>query len=215
MYKKKPFFIVFEGVEGCGKSYQSKKLYNKLTSKNIDTVLTREPGGTKSSELIRNLILKDYFTNDSKEKFDKYTDTLLYLAARNEHIKNKIKPALLKKKIVICDRFIDSTIAYQVYGKKVELNFIENIHKKILQGIKPNIVFVLKVSKYSSRQRLRKRKTKNRYDNFAQSFYNKAQNSFIKIAKNRKNYYILDSSTNDSSLEQKIFDVCNKYLNIK
>ena len=97
MYKKKPFFIVFEGVEGCGKTYQSKKLYNKLTSKNIDTVLTREPGGTKSSELIRNLILKDYFTNDSKEKFDKYTDTLLYLAARNEHIKNKIKPALLKK----------------------------------------------------------------------------------------------------------------------
>ena len=215
MYKKKPFFIVFEGVEGCGKSYQSKKLYNKLISKNIDTILTREPGGTKSSELIRNLILKDYFTNDSKEKFDKYTDTLLYLAARNEHIKNKIKPALLKKKVVICDRFIDSTIAYQVYGKKVELGFIENIHKKILQGIKPNIVFVLKVSKYSSRERLRKRKTKNRYDNFAQSFYNKAQNSFIKIAKNRRNYFILDSSTNDNSLEQKIFDTCNKYLNIK
>ena len=215
MYKKKPFFIVFEGVEGCGKSYQSKKLYNKLTSKNIDTVLTREPGGTKSSELIRNLILKDYFTNDSKEKFDKYTDTLLYLAARNEHIKNKIKPALLKKKVVICDRFIDSTIAYQVYGKKVELNFIENIHKKILQGIRPDIVFVLKVSKNSSRKRLRKRKTKNRYDNFAQSFYNKAQNSFIKIAKNRRNYFILDSSTNDNSLEQKIFDTCNKYLNIK
>ena len=215
MFKKKPFFIVFEGIEGCGKTYQSKKLYNKLKSKNIDTTLTREPGGTKSSELIRNLILKDYFTKDSKEKFDKYTDTLLYLAARNEHIKNKIKPALLKKKVVICDRFIDSTIAYQVYGKKVELNFIENIHKKILQGIKPNIVFILKVSKNSSRQRLRKRKTKNRYDNFAQSFYRKAQNSFIKIAKNRKNYFTLDSSTNDSSLERKIFDVCNKYLNIE
>ena len=215
MFKKKPFFIVFEGVEGCGKTYQSKKLYNKLKSKNIDTILTREPGGTKSSELIRNLILKDYFTKDSKEKFDKYTDTLLYLAARNEHIKNKIKPALLKKKVVICDRFIDSTIAYQVYGKKVELNFIENIHKKILQGIKPNIVFILKVSKNSSKQRLRKRKTKNRYDNFAQSFYKKAQNSFIKIAKNRKNYFTLDSSTNDSSLERKIFDVCNKYLNIE
>ena len=154
MYKKKPFFIVFEGVEGCGKSYQSKKLYNKLKKKKIDTILTREPGGTKSSELIRNLILKDYFAKDSKEKFDKYTDTLLYLAARNEHIKNKIKPALLKKKVVICDRFIDSTIAYQVYGKKVELNFIENIHKKILRGIKPNIVFILKVSKQTSRKRL-------------------------------------------------------------
>ena len=165
--------------------------------------------------MIRNLILKDYFANDSKEKFDKYTDTLLYLAARNEHIKNKIKPALLKKKVVICDRFTDSTIAYQVYGKKVELNFIKNIHKRILQGIKPNIVFVLKVSKTSSRTRLRKRKTKNRYDNFAQSFYSKAQNSFIKIAKNKKNYFILDSSSNNIFLEKKIFDICNKYLNIK
>ena len=100
MYKKKPFFIVFEGVEGCGKSFQSKKLFNKLKKNKIDTILTREPGGTKSSELIRNLILKDYFTKNNKEKFDKYTDTLLYLAARNEHIKNKIKPALLKKKLL-------------------------------------------------------------------------------------------------------------------
>ena len=215
MYKKKPFFIVFEGVEGCGKSYQSNILYNKLKKKKIDTILTREPGGTKSSELIRNLILKDYFAKDSKEKFDKYTDTLLYLASRNEHIKNKIKPALFKKKVVICDRFIDSTIAYQVYGKKVELNFIKNIHKKILQGIKPNLVFVLKVSKQSSRKRLKKRKNKNRYDNFAQSFYNNAQNSFVKLAKNRKNYFILNSSINDNSLEHKIFDVCAKYLNIK
>ena len=214
MYKKKPFFIVFEGVEGCGKSYQSKKLYNKLKKKKISTILTREPGGTKSSELIRNLILKDYFTKENKEKFDKYTDTLLYLAARNEHIKNKIKPALLKKKIVICDRFIDSTIAYQVYGKKVDIKFINNIHKKILQGITPNIVFVLKVSKESSRKRLKKRKTKNRYDNFSQSFYTKAQNSFIKLAKNKKNYFIMESSFNDNSLEDKIFKIVKKYLNI-
>ncbi len=214
MYKKKPFFIVFEGVEGCGKSFQSKRLYKKLKSHNIDVILTREPGGTKSSELIRNLILKDYFIKDKKEKFDKYTDTLLYLAARNEHIKNKIKPALLKKKIVICDRFIDSTIAYQVYGKKVESSFIENIHKKILQGIKPNIVFVLKVSEKSSQIRLKKRKTKNRYDNFAKSFYAKAQKSFIKIAKNKKNYFILESSANDNTLQIKIFDIVNRYLNI-
>ena len=138
MYKKRPFFIVFEGVEGCGKSFQSKKLFNRLKKKRIDTILTREPGGTKSSELIRNLILKDYFSNKKIEKFDKYTDTLLYLAARNEHIKNKIRPALLKKKIVICDRFTDSTLAYQVYGKKVDKSFIDNIHKKILIGIKPH-----------------------------------------------------------------------------
>ena len=215
MYKKKPFFIVFEGVEGCGKSYQSQKLYNRLKKHKIDTILTREPGGTKSSELIRNLILKDYFTQNRSEKFDKYTDTLLYLAARNEHVKNKIKPALIKNKVVICDRFIDSTIAYQVHGKKVNINFINNIHKKILQNIKPNVVFVLKVSKNSSRKRLKKRKTNNRYDNFPQSFYDKAQKSFIKLAKNKKNYFILNSSLNDDSLEDKIFNTINKYLNIK
>ena len=214
MYKKKPFFIVFEGVEGCGKSYQSKKLFNKLKKNKIDTILTREPGGTKSSELIRNLILKDYFSKNTKEKFDKYTDTLLYLAARNEHIINKIKPALEKKKVVICDRFIDSTLAYQVYGKNVDINFINNIHKKILGNLKPNVVFVLKVSEKSSRARLKKRKTKNRYDNFAKSFYAKAQKSFIKIAKNKRNYFILESSANDNTLQIKIFDIVNRYLNI-
>ena len=214
MYKKKPFFIVFEGVEGCGKSFQSKKLYKNLKKNKIDTILTREPGGTNSSELIRKLILKDYFTKDNKEKFDKYTDTLLYLAARNEHIKNKIKPALLNKKVVICDRFIDSTIAYQVHGKKVDINFIKNIHKKILRGIKPNLVFILKVSKKSSNQRLKKRRNKNRYDNFAQSFYTKAQKSFVKIANKKKNYFILDSSFNNDDLEKKIFNIIKKYLKI-
>ena len=215
MFKKKPFFIVFEGVEGCGKSFQSKKLYKKLLKNKIETILTREPGGTKSSELIRNLILKDHFEKKTKEKFDKYTDTLLYLAARNEHVKNKIEPALLKKKVVICDRFVDSTIAYQVYGKNVDFNFIKNIDKKILKDIKPNIVFVLKVSKKSSKIRLKKRKTKNRYDNFSQSFYTKAQNAFIKLSKNKKNYFILDSSINDNSLEKKIFLIVKKYLKIK
>ena len=215
MYKKKPFFIVFVGVEGCGKSFQSKKLYKNLIKRKINTILTREPGGTKSSELIRNLILKDYFTKNKKEKFDKYTDTLLYLAARNEHIKNKIKPALLKKKVVICDRFTDSTLAYQVYGKKVEIKFINNIHKKILDGVKPNIVFVLKVSKKVSKDRLKKRRTKNRYDNFSQSFYTKAQNSFIKLAKNKKNYFILNSSSNNDELENKITKIVKKYLKFK
>ena len=215
MYKKKPLFIVFEGVEGCGKSYQSKKLFNKLKKKKIKAILTREPGGTKSAELIRNLILKDYFSKKSREKFDKYTDTLLYLAARNEHIKNKIKPALDAKNIVICDRFTDSTLAYQVHGKKVNINFINNAHKYILNGLKPTITFILKVSVNSSRARLRKRRTKNRYDNFAQSFYTKAQKSFLKVAKNKKNYFVLNSSNNDNILEQKIFKIVCKYLNLK
>ena len=215
MYKKKPFFIVFEGVEGCGKSYQSKKLLRFLKKKKIPSILTRDPGGTKSAEMIRNLILKDYFNKSSKDKFDKYTDTLLYLAARNEHVKNKIFPSLKKKMVVICDRFIDSTLAYQVYGKKINLNFVNNIHKSILNGLKPNLTFILKVSPKSSKKRLIKRKTKNRYDNFSQSFYSNVQKSFIKIAKGKKNYFILNSSKNDNSIEKKIFNITTKYLNIK
>ena len=199
-------------MEGCGKSFQSKKLFNKLTKNGFKTLLTREPGGTKSSELIRNLILKDYFQKNKKDKFDKYTDTLLYLASRNEHIKNKILPALKKKFIVICDRFVDSTLAYQVYGKKVNFNFIENIHKIILNGVKPNLTFLLVVNSKSSKERLLKRKSKNRYDNFSDKFYRNVQKSFIKIAKNKKNYFILESSKNDNFLEKKIFNITSKYL---
>ena len=215
MYKKKPFLIIFEGVEGCGKSYQSQKLKKNLIKKGIDLTLTREPGGTRSAESIRRLILKDYFNKGKKDKFDKYTDTLLYLAARNEHVKNKIKPALKKKRVVICDRFVDSTLAYQVYGKKINRRFIDHIHKFILQGIKPNITFVLKVSPSASKLRLKKRRTNNRYDNFPQSFYTKAQKAFLNIAKNKKNYFVLDSSLNNTNLEKKIFEIVCKYLKIK
>ena len=216
MYKKIFFFIVFEGIEGSGKSYQSKKLYQNIKKKRIDVVLTREPGGTKSAEEIRKIILKDYFYKDSKTQFDKYTDTLLYLAARNEHIKNTIKPAYLKKKILICDRFIDSTFAYQVYGKGVNRHFIDSVHKCILGKIKPDLTFVLKIGISKALQRLKKRKKKNRYDKFSNSFYIKAQNAFIKIAKKNKNkYYIFDNSKDTKDLEKKILQIVFKKIKYK
>ena len=214
MYKKKFFFIVFEGIEGSGKSYQSKKLYQNLQRKGISSILTREPGGTKSAEVIRKIILKDYFFKNQKDQFDKNTDTLLYLAARNEHVRNKIRPAYLKKKVVICDRFIDSTLAYQVYGKGVSKSLIETIHKHILQKIKPDLTFVLKISLAKAFKRLKKRKKKNRYDKFSKVFYSKAQNAFIKIAKkNKKKYYIFDNSYDDLNLEKKIIKIVLSKLN--
>ena len=215
MFKKKPYFIVFEGIEGCGKSYQSNKLYKKLKKSGLDVISTREPGGTKSSEFIRNLILKDYFTKNTKEKFDKYTDTLLYLASRNEHVKNKFIPSLSKKKIVICDRFIDSTFAYQVYGKKVKKSFIDNIHKVILGNLKPNLTFILKVNYKSSSLRLKKRKIKNRYDKFKKSFYLNAQKAFLKISKNKKNYIVLDASLNSSQVENTIYRIVSQKIGLK
>ena len=158
MYKKKPLFVTFEGIEGSGKSYQSKKLYQSIKERKIPVILTREPGGTKGAEKIRKIILDDYFYLDSKIRFNKYTDTLLYLAARNEHVKNKIIPAISGGKIIICDRFIDSTLAYQVYGKGVNKGLVDLIHKYILGNIKPDLTFILKVNISKALERLKKRK---------------------------------------------------------
>ena len=210
MYKKKSLFVTFEGIEGSGKSYQSRKLYKNLKKKNISVILTREPGGTESAEKIRRVILDDYFHHDSKEKFNKNTDTLLYLAARNEHIENKIKPAISKKKIVICDRFVDSTLAYQVYGKGVNKKLVNSVHKYILGNIKPDLTFILKVKISKALQRLKNRKRKNRYDKFSKNFYIKVQNAFLKLArKNKKRYFVLDNSK-DSNVIEKI--IMKKFL---
>ena len=212
MSKKKSLFVTFEGIEGSGKSYQSKKLYNKIKKMGLPVIRTREPGGTNSAEKIRKVILDDYFSPESKEKFKKNTDTLLYLAARNEHIESKIKPAILKKKIVICDRFIDSTLAYQVYGKGVNKNLVDTIHKYILKGINPDITFILKVNISKAMKRLGKRKKKNRYDKFSKNFYAKVQSAFIKISKtNKRKYIVLDNSKDTNYTENLIF---NKFIKI-
>ena len=211
MYKKKSLFITFEGIEGSGKSYQSKKLYNKIKQLKLPVILTREPGGTKGAEIIRDVILKDYFHPDSKEQFDRYTDTLLYLAARNEHIINKLKPAISKKKIIICDRFTDSTLSYQVYGKGVNKNLVDFVHRFILGKIKPDLTFILKSDISKALQRLNKRKKKNRYDKFSRNFYQRVQKAFIKISKsNKRRYLLVDTSSDDDEAEKIIF---NRFVN--
>ena len=212
MYKKKPLFVTFEGIEGSGKSYQSKKLYKSIKKRRIPVILTREPGGTRGAEKIRKIILEDYFYLHSKIRFNKYTDTLLYLAARSEHIENKIKPAISKKKIIICDRFIDSTLAYQVYGKGVSKALVDSVHKYILGSIRPDLTFILKVNISKALERLKKRKKKNRYDKFSKYFYIKAQKAFIKIAKkNKTRYFVLDNSK-DSEETEKI--ILNKFIKV-
>jgi len=212
MYKKNPLFVTFEGIEGSGKSYQSKKLFKSINKRKIPVILTREPGGTGGAEKIRKVILEDYFYQDTKVCFHKYTDTLLYLAARNEHVENKIKPAISKGKIIICDRFIDSTLAYQVYGKGVNKTLVNSIHKHILGSIKPDLTFILKVNISKALERLNKRKSKNRYDKFSRNFYIRVQNAFMKIAKKNKiRYFVLDNSE-DSKETEKI--ILNKFIQV-
>jgi len=207
MYKKKSFFVTFEGIEGSGKSYQCKKLCNSLKKKGIDVTLTREPGGSHGAEKIRRLILTGL-----KDKFSKTTDTLLYLAARNEHLEKKLIPSINKKKIVICDRYIDSTMAYQVYGRGVKKILVDSIHKNILGNYKPQLTFVLKVNLKKAFQRIKKRKHINRYDKFPKKFYEKVQNAFIKIAKKNKKVYFVIENSKDTNKTEKI--ILNKFLEI-
>ena len=181
MRKKKFFFIVFEGIEGTGKSYQIKKLYKNLKKKKINVVRTREPGGSTTAEKIRNLIF-----SKKAMKFDKLTDFYLMNAARNEHFKKTLLVAKKQKKLVISDRFTDSTYAYQVIGNKIDkkINLINE--KYILKGFKPNLTIILKANFNTIYYRIKKRKDNNKFDKLKTNFYKKAQNAYLALAKKKK-----------------------------
>ena len=184
---KKPIFICFEGVEGSGKSTQAKLLY-KFIKKNItkNVILTREPGGTLFSEKIRNLIL------DKKTKISTLTEFFLLMAARNEHIINKIDFYLKKNFIIICDRFFYSTLAYQHYLEGMDKKFIFSIQKKIFNKVHPNITFLIDLNKKESKVRINKRAKKtNRFDKLSSYHFNKIRSGFIKISKMYKNKIVL------------------------
>jgi dTMP kinase len=179
--------IVFEGIEASGKSYHIKNVSNYLKKIDRKFILIREPGGNKNSEKIRNLIL------DKKSTFNKNTDLLLYQSARSENIDFIRKN--LGKKIILIDRFIDSTIAYQHYGMGVNIKFIKMINDFLLKNIKITFTFLNLVSQKNMKLRLLKRKKLNRYDNFDKFFYKKVQDGFIKIQqKNPKKYMKVNSN---------------------
>lgn len=205
MSKRKFYFIVFEGVEGTGKSFQIDKLYKNLIKLKLNVLKTREPGGSKNAEKIRNLI----FSN----KFDQITDFYLLNAARNEHIKNTLLLAKKNKKIVLCDRFTDSTLAYQVVGNGINKNINYINQNYITKNIKPDLTIVLKSNNTIITSRLKKRKKNNKFDKLKLSFYKRAQSAFLNLAKkNKKKYVIFDSSKNDNKLEKLIFNFVLKKL---
>ena len=201
---KKPI-IVFEGIEGSGKSYHIKKVCNFLDKKKIKYIKIREPGGSLNSEKIRRFIL------NKKSNFNIQTDLLLYLAARSENV-NLIKKSY-KKKIILIDRFTDSTIAYQHYGMGVDLKIINIINKFLLKNIKVNFTFLNVVNKKNLIQRLNKRKSLNRYDKFNMNFYYKVQKGFLKLAKsNIKLYKVIDSNLDIKKNEYLILNQLKKLI---
>jgi len=201
---KKPI-IVFEGIEGSGKSHHISKVANYLKKKKLDFVCFREPGGSINAEKIRKLILR----RDSK--FNKITDLLLYLAARSENYSQLRK--FYKKKIILIDRFIDSTIAYQHYGFGVDIRLINFINNFILKDFKVDYTFLNIVNKKNMTKRLKIRKSLNRYDRFNKNFYQNVQKGFLKIAKkNKRKYKIINSNLEINHNHNEIIQIIDKLL---
>ena len=200
----KKIIIVFEGIEGTGKSHHINNVAKFLKKKNKKFIRIREPGGSKNAEKIRKLIL------NNKSTFNKYTDLLLYLSARSENI--ELIKKNIGKKIILIDRFSDSTIAYQHYGMGVDLNFIKDINNFLLKDISVDFTFLNTVNQKNMKNRLIKRKNLNRYDKFNAVFYEKVQRGFIKILKNNPKKYLKINSNlsidyNEKTILNKINDL--------
>ena len=192
---KKPI-IVFEGIEGSGKSHNISIVSKYLSKKKISHIKIREPGGNQNSEKIRKLIL------NNNSNFNKDTDLLLYMAARSENM-NIIKKSF-NKKIILIDRFTDSTIAYQHYGMGVDINLIKTLNKYLLKDIRVSFTFLNIVNQKNLQKRLKQRQWLNRYDKFKMSFYKKVQKGFLDLSKKQKNKYQLINSNLDINKNEKL-----------
>ena len=199
--------IVFEGIEASGKSTSLKKIIKYLKSNKIKYVTFREPGGTNFSERLRSYML------NKKSKLNKKTDLFLLMASRSENV-DKILKENYKKKVILIDRFIDSTLAYQHYGMGLDKDLILKMNNFILDNLRPNFTFLSIVNKKNMLERLKLRKNNNKYDNFNYNFYNNVQKGFLKIAnKNKSKYLILDSNKNNlKTIENKLINKIKKIL---
>ena len=205
MFKKKFPVIIFEGIEASGKSTNILNFIKFLRKRKIKFIKIREPGGSNFSEKIRKLMLS------TKNNLDKKTDLLLIMASRSENMK-KILSKYYRKKLIIIDRFSDSTFAYQHYGMGISMRIIKQINSFVVGKFKPDLTFLCTVNKSNMNKRLNKRAHKNRYDNFKYNFYQKIQNGFLKISKNKPKYVLLNS--NKSTPIENLNKIINAYKKI-
>lgn len=198
-------FITFEGSEGCGKSTQSRILYDYLKKKGCKTIYLREPGGVSVSEKIREILL------DPKAKISAVAETLLYMASRAQVVNDVIKPALLKGKIIVCDRFLDSTIAYQGYGLGIDINMIKRLGVFSTQGIKPDLTIFLDLPVHEG---LKHRKfSKDRIERRSYLYHLKVRKGYLSLAAlEPKRIKIVKVAEDKFETQQKIRDLIEKYV---
>ncbi len=208
--------ITFEGIEGSGKSTQARLLYTRLIEQGIECILTKEPGATYIGQKLREILLIP-----QKEKINKNTELFLYLADRAQHVEHIIKPALKEKKIVIVDRFIDSTVAYQGYGRGFSIEFLEMLNKKVTDNIEPDITFLLDLDPEEGLKRV---KIRNRVDKISSlevrfeqekiEFHRRVREGYLKILKKFPNRIVLlDGKKDVNSLSQEIFSIFKSKVN--
>ena len=204
-------FITLEGGEGSGKSTQIRMLADYLTQKGIDFIKTREPGGSDDAEEIRNVIL-----SGSKDKWDSVSETLLFSAARRNHLTKLIFPALKEGKWVICDRFADSTMAYQGYGRAdglLQKKDIEAVYHLVAGDFKPDLTFILDIDPKDGLKRALARGENNRMEDMDLSFHENLRNAFLDIAKQEpERCVIIDASQTPNEVhKQIIFNLESKF----
>ena len=202
MNKKKGLFISFEGPEASGKSSQILLLEKYLTKNKIPFIATREPGGTKLAESLRNLIL------EIKSDINIEEEILMLMAARSHHINNVIKPSLDKGSLVISDRFADSTFVYQGYVNNFGIQKAKKLHKNILNNFLPHKTFLFNLSTSKIIARLKNRKSKNKYDKLERNFHDQVNRGYDLISKNKR-FINIDASKSITSINKQIIKTIN------
>ena len=201
-------FITFEGGEGSGKSTQI-KILRKSLSKNQKVAITREPGGTKEAELIRKLLVKG-----KSSKWSGATEVLLNFTARKDHVDKIIVPNLKKGKWVLCDRFTDSTIVYQGYGRDIDESLIKNLNKFLINNLNPKLTFLLDIDPKVGLRRSKKRiNNELRYENMPLSYHKKIRKAYLDIAsKNKNRIKVIDASLDKDVISEIIWSFIQKEL---
>lgn len=202
---KQGFFITFEGGEGSGKSTQSKLLMEALRQRQIQCRWTREPGGSPGAEEIRQLLV-----NGTTTRWDGITETLLFMAARRNHLSQTIWPALAQNEVVICDRFLDSTLAYQGYGygkNQATIDTIMALYRTIAGDFYPNLTFIFDIDPLIGLKRScdRAGNTEKRFENMDLSFHKNLRTGFLELAQtDKKRYVVIDATGNVEEIHHQI-----------
>ncbi len=195
---RKGVFLTFEGIEGSGKTTQSQRLATTLRAMGYSVLETREPGGTPVAERIRTLLLENVPKNRKQEILTPECETALVLAARSQHMTHQILPALSKGMIVLCDRFSDSTLAYQGFGRKLDVELLQTFNHFVTQGLDPDLTFLFDLPTTQGLARRARSKHQNRLDRETQAFHRRVRRGFLDLATEHSERIIVINGRNSS-----------------